>query len=158
MRFILLSITVISILGCGGDDCGLSYNPPSPANQTVYQSNIAAIEQYLQDNNLQANSTATGLHYIVDEEGGMARPELCDVITIAYSGYLLNGNSFDSSPGISFPLSNLIFGWQEGIPLFGKGGKGTLLIPSYLGYGAQSPSSAIPANSVLVFDIELIDF
>ena len=57
---------------------------------------------------------------------------------------------------ITFPLSGVIQGWQEGIPLFKEGGSGILLIPSALGYGSQSVGS-IPANSVLIFDINLID-
>ena len=48
-------------------------------------------------------------------------------------------------------------GWDEGIALFGKGGKGTLYIPSTMAYGAQSPTPLIPANSVLVFDVEVVD-
>ena len=61
-----------------------------------------------------------------------------------------------SSNGITFPLSGVIQGWQEGIPLFKEGGSGILLIPSALGYGSQSVGT-IPANSVLIFDINLID-
>ena len=158
MRNVFICITIIGFLGCGGDDCELTYNPPSNFDQAIFDSNISAIEQYLEDNMLIANSTQTGLHYIIEDEGDMTSAELCDNINIGYTGYLVNGNVFDSSPEISFPLSNLIFGWQEGIPLFGKGGRGTLLIPSYLGYGSQSPSSAIPPNSVLIFDIIVNDF
>ena len=54
----------------------------------------------------------------------------------------------------TFPLSNVIQGWQEGIPLFSEGGSGVLLIPSALGYGGQAVGS-IPANSVLIFEVSL---
>ncbi|MEI6409778.1 MAG: FKBP-type peptidyl-prolyl cis-trans isomerase [Bacteroidota bacterium] len=57
----------------------------------------------------------------------------------------------------TFPLSSLIKGWQEGIPLLKKGGKGTFFIPSALGYGSQD-QGAIPANSVLIFEITLVDY
>jgi FKBP-type peptidyl-prolyl cis-trans isomerase len=50
----------------------------------------------------------------------------------------------------------VIAGWREGLQLFGKGGKGTLFIPSQLAYG-NTPMSGIPANSVLIFDIHLIN-
>jgi FKBP-type peptidyl-prolyl cis-trans isomerase len=51
----------------------------------------------------------------------------------------------------------VIRGWDEGIALFSKGGKGTLYIPSPMAYGQQSPSPAIKPNSVLVFDVEVVD-
>ena len=57
----------------------------------------------------------------------------------------------------TFPLLNVIAGWQEGIPLFSKGGEGKLFIPASLGYGYNA-SNGIPGGSVLIFDIELIDF
>ena len=83
------------------------------------------------------------------------------VVNVHYLGVdYESGEEFDSSWGrgesIEFPLNRLIKGWQEGIPLFKKGGKGILLIPSELGYGNVS-QGAIPENSVLIFDIELID-
>ena len=115
------------------------------------------IEDYIKDNGLQADSTASGLYYIIDEPGNSEHPTLQSTITISYTGKLLNGDIFDSDPSFTYRLDALIKGWQEGIPLFGKGGKGTLIIPSHLGYGDQAIGS-IPANSVLVFDIELFDF
>ena len=65
---------------------------------------------------------------------------------------------FDRTSGtpVSFFLSQVIKGWQEGIPLIKKGGKATLLIPSSLGYGSHSAGS-IPANSVTIFEVELVD-
>jgi FKBP-type peptidyl-prolyl cis-trans isomerase FkpA len=118
------------------------------------------IEKYLKDKGLTAKSTASGLYYIITEEGSGNNPTVNNTVTVKYKGYLLDGSIFDQTTGsqtATFPLSNVIPGWQEGIPLFKKGGKGTLLIPSYLAYGPQSVGS-IPANSPLIFDIELIDF
>ena len=70
---------------------------------------------------------------------------------------LTDGTVFDqsTSAGISF-LTNVILGWQEGIPMFSEGGTGKLLIPSPLGYGNRAVGN-IPENSVLIFDVELID-
>ncbi len=115
------------------------------------------IEAYLADNNLIAQSTQTGLFYVIDDPGTSDRPTLQDQITIAYTGYLLNGQVFDSSLSATFPLANLIEGWKQGIPLFGRGGKGKLILPSHLGYGNRA-LPGIPPNSVLVFDIHLINF
>lgn len=116
------------------------------------------IKQYITDNNLTAIATGTGLYYVVDTPGNGAQPNSQSTVTVAYKGYLTNGSVFDesASSGISFSLTSVIQGWQEGIPYFKEGGQGILLIPSALGYGSQA-TSGIPANSVLVFEVELID-
>ena len=116
------------------------------------------ITQYIADNNLTAIATGTGLYYVIEVPGTGAQPNSQSTVTVAYKGYLINGSVFDesASAGISFSLTSVIQGWQEGIPYFKEGGSGILLIPSALGYGSQA-TSGIPANSVLVFDIRLID-
>ena len=121
----------------------------------------ALIREYLEANNLDAQSTDSGLHYIIEEPGNNERPNISSTVRVIYTGRLLDGFQFDSSEGNvrEFELARLIPGWQEGIPLFGKGGKGILIIPSHLGYGSTViPGSGIPPNSVLVFDMELVDF
>jgi len=83
-----------------------------------------------------------------------------DTITIQYTGALAsNGTVFDSSRTgnpAKFPLSNLIIGWQEGIPGMKVGGTRRLFIPAAQGYGASGSGSLIPPNSDLIFDIELL--
>lgn len=116
------------------------------------------IEQYLADNSLQATRHESGIYYNISTPGTGANPSISSTVTVKYKGYLLNNNVFDQSVnGIQFPLSNLIPGWQIAIPLLKKGGKGTFYIPSQLGYGPSGQGS-IPANSVLIFDIELVNF
>ncbi len=115
------------------------------------------IRKYLDDNHLQADSTSSGLYYIIAVPGGLGHPSPTDNVTISYTGSLLNGEIFDASTSATFLLSNLIPGMVEGLQLFGKGGEGTLIIPSDLGYGSN-PQSNIPANSVIIFDIKLINF
>jgi len=115
------------------------------------------IKEYNSNNNLTAQSTSTGLYYTVDNFGTGVTPNITSTVTVAYKGYLTDGNVFDESTATGFktPLTNVIKGWQEGIPLFKEGGKGTLLIPSALGYGTQG-SGEIPKNAVIIFDIHLI--
>lgn len=130
----------------------------SPEEQL--QEDILIIEQYLKDNNLTATSTASGLHYFMTNEGAGGHPNLQSTVTVKYKGYLTDGTVFDQTTGnetIQFQLSGLISGWQEGIPLLKKGGKGTFLLPSALAYG-PSGSGSIPPNTVLIFDIELVNF
>ena len=117
------------------------------------------IQGYLFANNINAIKSPTGLYYFMTVEGTGVSPTLASTVEVKYTGYLLDDTVFDqTATGKTFssPLSGLITGWQIGIPLMKKGGKSTFFIPSALGYGNQA-IGPIPANSVLVFDIELID-
>ena len=105
------------------------------------------------ENNLTAQSTESGLYYIIEEQGTGAKPELQSKVTVAYTGKLLNGNVFDSGT-LTLNLYEFIDGWKEGIQLFNEGGKGMLFVPSTLAYG-EHDQETIPANSVLIFDIHL---
>ncbi|MBX2892163.1 MAG: FKBP-type peptidyl-prolyl cis-trans isomerase [Saprospiraceae bacterium] len=120
------------------------------------QEDIRIIQQYLADKNLTATATSSGLHHIIAEAGTGGHPTLQSNVKVKYKGYFTNGSVFDENTS-TFPLSNLITGWQEAIPLLQKGGKGIFLLPSYLAYG-PSGLGPIPPNTVLIFDIELIDF
>jgi FKBP-type peptidyl-prolyl cis-trans isomerase len=80
-------------------------------------------------------------------------------VTVHYTGWLTDGKQFDSSVGgrpVTFPLSRVIRGWQEGIPGMKPGGVRRLKIPAELGYGKSGAGSDIPPNAVLVFEVELI--
>jgi FKBP-type peptidyl-prolyl cis-trans isomerase FkpA len=119
------------------------------------------IEDYLKaHNNSTAQSTATGLYYIIHSPGGNIHPTTRSVVSVNYDGYLTNNTHFGTStPGTPYTrsLSELIAGWQEGLKLIGAGGKITLYCPSNLGYGGTT-NGTIPAHSVLIFDIELVSF
>lgn len=125
-----------------------------PVDQKAIDEQI--ITNYIADNNLTAIATGSGLYYVMTTPGTGAQPTASSDVTVVYKGYLTDGFVFDQSKtgGLSINLNSVIKGWQEGIPLFKVGGKGKLLIPSALGYGANAQSS-IPANSVLIFDINL---
>lgn len=117
------------------------------------------IEAYLADNDLTAQTTPSGLYYIIDNSGTDSHPTINSTVTVRYTGKLLSGSVFDNGGGeaISFPLANVIEGWQIGIPLFGIGGSGTLFVPSGLGYGPTGSRSIAP-NTVLIFDVDLVSF
>ena len=116
-------------------------------------------EEYLAANNLTAQTTASGLQYVVEEPGSGGNPTAGSLVQVNYKGYFLDGEVFDQTNGtpLTISLGSVIPGWTEGIPLFQKGGKGVLLIPSNLAYGANG-SGSIRANTPILFDIELIDF
>jgi FKBP-type peptidyl-prolyl cis-trans isomerase len=81
---------------------------------------------------------------------------------VNYRGTLLDGTQFDSSFERNEPFTftigrrQVIMGWDEGIALMKAGGKGTLYIPSPMAYGERGAGGIIPPNSVLKFDVELI--
>ena len=130
----------------------------SPEEQ--FQEDLQKIDDYLAANGLTAESTPSGLHYIITKEGTGNHPTLQSTVTVKYKGYRLDGSVFDETTGsetVQFSLAGVIFGWQEGIPLLKKGGKGTLLLPSYLAYGPSGYGPIAP-NTVLLFDVELVDF
>ncbi len=118
------------------------------------------IEEYVAANNLKGEFTSSGLYFTIDFPGVGSNPALNDTIKVEYNGYLLDGTPFDhtlTGTPVEFSLNQVIKGWQEGIPKYKKGGKGKLIIPSNLGYGSNKVGD-IPKNSVLVFDIYLVDF
>jgi FKBP-type peptidyl-prolyl cis-trans isomerase FkpA len=121
-------------------------------------SNDLEIQEYLEQNNLAATKTSSGLYYIIEREGTGAKPTSNNSVRVAYKGYFTNKSVFDQSTaaGISFPLNGVIKGWTEGITYFKVGGAGKLLIPASLGYG-NSSYNGIPGGSVLIFDIELLE-
>lgn len=115
------------------------------------------IQDYLKEHKISAEKHASGLYYRITKEGNGQHPNGTSIVKVKYKGYLIDGTVFDQQPSIEFPLSNVIQGWQIGIPLISKGGSGQLFIPSYLGYGRQA-RPGLPANSVLIFDVELLNF
>lgn len=136
----------------------------------------AKIEQYLEQNNIEAQTTDSGLRYVIEQEGSGVQPSPGDSVFVNYSGHVLDGAYFDTSiesvareqglyneqreyGPLAFPIGQgiVIPGWDEGISLLNEGGKATLYIPSPLAYGPQARGDVIKENSILVFDVELVD-
>ena len=122
---------------------------------------VASVQNYLANSSITATQHPSGLFYVVNNPGAVVTPTACSAVTVKYVGRLTNGSTFENSStdhpdGITFTLGQLISGWQIGIPLIQKGGSITLYIPPSLGYGANA-SGPIPANSILIFTIELVN-
>jgi FKBP-type peptidyl-prolyl cis-trans isomerase FkpA len=119
------------------------------------------IEDYLVSHNLTAQSTSSGLYYIIDRPGGTNHPNINSTVRASYKGYFTDDSVFDESYSsgkpINFTLNAVIKGWQEGLQLIGVNGKIKLLIPSALAYGATGKGS-VPPNTVIIFDVELVEF
>ena len=117
---------------------------------------VQEVEEYLTANSITATKHCSGMYYTILDLGTGMSPEVCDGVGVKYIGKLTDGQIFDeTATPVSFNLRSLIGGWQLGIPLIKTGGKIRLFIPPSLGYGSQATGS-IPANSILVFDIDLV--
>lgn len=139
---------------CNDDDSIVSFDADAQLEMEV-----DLINQYLVENNLtdQVDTVNSNLKYIITEEGDGETPELTDLIYINYKGRLLStGQEFDSGENVTFRLNGLISGWQMILPNVKTGSKVTMFIPSRYAYGQQA-TGGIPANSTLIFDIELLD-
>jgi len=124
-------------------------------DEDIDAKNDKAIKEYIAANNLVAEKTASGLYYVIDVPGTAQKPTINSDVRVTYTGFYTDEEVFDSNT-LTFPLSGVIKGWQEGLQFFGKGGKGMLLVPSKMGYGSKPPAG-IRVNAVLIFNIHLID-
>ncbi len=161
MKNLLLLLLLISVVIFACKQAGTKLSFEAEAGSQLEKDSNAILD-YLTKNNLTAETTESGLFYIVEKEGSGESPNASSYVTVHYTGTLLNGNKFDSSVDrgqpSSFPLGGVIKGWTEGVQLMKPGAKYKFLIPSELAYGKQAKGSRIPPNSPLVFDIELISF
>lgn len=165
LTFSALLTTAIFIAGCGKNDEATEGNAPDsslasgqdPAATMEYQ--VSEIESLYPE----AYATPSGLHFVVTETGSGPKPQRGQQVTANYHGTLLNGKVFDSSIERGKPfkftvgIGQVIKGWDEAFLDMKRGEKRTLVLPSELGYGTRG-AGPIPPNSILVFDVELIDF
>lgn len=124
--------------------------------------NLEKAEAFMEENAEKSGvqTTASGLQYEIVEEGSGPKPAEDSQVMVHYEGRLVNGEVFDSSrergSPAEFGLRQVIPGWTEGLQLMKEGGKATFYIPPELGYGPGGTPS-IPPNSVLIFDVELLE-
>lgn len=111
-----------------------------------------------------AKQSESGLVYVIEEEGTGKKAAQNDKMSVHYIGtFRASGDKFDSSRDrgqpmdFNYKVQRMIPGFEEGLGMFGKGGKGKLVIPYYQAYGAQGRPGAIPPYSDLIFDIEIMD-
>lgn len=132
----------------------------NPTTQKEIDQNL--IINYAIDELLNVQKHESGIYYQILEKGQGGHPEKGDFIEVNYKGSFLDGKVFDSNykkgkPSY-FNLWEMIEGWQIAIPMLETGGKGLFLIPSHLAYGEAGLGNAVPPNSVLRFEIELVKF
>ncbi|HEB62607.1 MAG TPA: hypothetical protein ENI82_05585 [Bacteroidetes bacterium] len=127
----------------------------NPNSQKEKDQNI--IINYAIDKLLDVQSTSTGLYYQILKEGKGEKAKWGDYVTVNYKGTFTNGQLFDSAKKYQFYVGNVIAGWNEGLALMSKGTKIIFLIPAHLAYGEKGLGKVIAPNTVLVFELELLD-
>ena len=127
------------------------------------EKNLADGKMFLAENAKKpgVKSTASGLQYLVVEEGKGESPKATDTVRTHYRGTLIDGTEFDSSYSrnepTEFPVNGVISGWTEALQLMHVGDKWKLFIPAELAYGERGAGGTIGPNSTLIFDIELLE-
>lgn len=144
----ILALTAASMTACGGPN-GAKSDPKSGASAASAASPV---------------KTPSGLEYVDLVVGTGPTPARGDTVDVHYTGWLTNGSKFASSRDRGDPYSfvlgygEVIKGWDEGIASMKLGGKRKLTVPPVLAYGeAVQGGGLIPANSTLVFEVELIE-
>jgi peptidylprolyl isomerase len=158
------TLIIPATLGYGSTD-----RPTIPANSTlIFDVQLMDVKKTVKPVPFETKgrdtvTTASGLLYIRLNETKGEQAAAGRNVSVHYTGYLLNGNVFDSSISrgqpISFPLGQgrVIKGWDEGIALLRVGEKARLLIPSALAYGERGAGGLIPPGADLIFDVELME-
>jgi len=156
MRNLKSALWVVLILGLLSCERTTFYNP-----YAQLEADIAKIDAYLDENNIDAKKSSSGLRYVIEDEGLGASPQRGNIVKVHYVGTLLDGTQFDSSYDRGEPfqythgVGQVINGWEEGITYIGEQGKITLYIPSVLAYGRPGKGDIGP-NENLIFEIELL--
>jgi FKBP-type peptidyl-prolyl cis-trans isomerase len=150
------SLLLLCLLAAGVTGCQKQDDLCSVVTTTAPAGEVAELQAYITDNHIEADKDSRGFFYTIPAPGSGTRPTACATVTVNYTGKLTSGFQVDAASNISFNLKQLISGWQEGLPLIAKGGRIILYLPPSLAYGAQANGN-IPANSILIFSVELLD-
>jgi len=163
--FLALLFSSVLFVSCYKKDVNTSTCTYDACAFKVPAVEVTQLETYLSGAGITtAIKHCSGMYYEVINAGAGTSPTVCSYVSVNYKGSLTNGNVFDQTTGnpAVFSLVSLIDSWKIGIPLIKKSGKIRLYVPPSLGYGSsdqkdQSGNVVIPANSILIFDIELLD-
>ncbi len=144
--------TLIIVSGCKKDE--LTYTPEKEAAQ------MKTWLDAMVKNNVNIDTTSTGLYYIVDTPGSGPKVQEGDTVTVQYTGMFLDGTIFDSSSSFTYVHKaadqRMIQGWEEGIEVMNKGELAVFLVPSAKAYGNYG-YSIIPPYTPLLFTISVVD-
>ncbi|MBL4863095.1 MAG: FKBP-type peptidyl-prolyl cis-trans isomerase [Crocinitomicaceae bacterium] len=146
MKYLLLVATAFLFVGCG------------PSYSDVQKNNFDhEIQQYLNKHNISCEKSPSGLYYKIIEEGEGKKIQFKDHVSFKYRGEFVDGTVFDEQETpVEYKVEALIGAWKEIMLELKKGGKAYLIAPPQLGYGTHDLDD-IPANSILIYELEVVD-
>ena len=150
----LSGILILIVLGFSVSSC-LNNDPDGLSFEQQWINDTTAIGSYLRKQNIPALVDASGVRFIIDTPGAGFPAKQSSSVKFKYTGKLFNGQVFEENT-YTASVKNMIVGMQVGLALMPEGTKGRIYIPSGLAYGS-SEIGAIPANSILIFEIEILD-
>ena len=145
-----------------GDSSAMKMNPQQAQAREAKKTKEEG-DKFLAENKTKEGviTTESGLQYKVEKEGTGAKPTATDKVKVHYTGTLLDGTKFDSSVDrgepAEFGVGQVIKGWTEGLQIMPVGSKYIFWIPAELAYGERGAGQDIKPNSVLKFEVELLD-
>ena len=155
MKSVLTGLFVLSAILIS---CGKTTPDSNNCNDVAPSSEDSTMLAFCKKDTITATKDPNGLYYQIIAPGTGTTPTITSKITVTYTGYLLNGTIFDQENAPqTFPLAGVIPGWQLGIPYIKSGGHIKLVIPSAYAYGCVGAAPSIPPNSILYFDIQLVN-
>jgi FKBP-type peptidyl-prolyl cis-trans isomerase FkpA len=158
LTLLFVIVGLFSMTACSKSDSNNDTNTTTCTLKAQYANDSdvaqrALMVAFCKNNNINYTIHPSGILYEITAAGDTAKPNLCTSITMTYKGKLMTGIQFDAGT-ITYPLKDLIVGWQIMVPLIGKGGKIKMVIPSSLAYGPNAVGT-IPANSPLYFEMSI---
>ena len=159
---VILLVVGLSISSCIKNDTTPPTTTCTPLTVAAPSAEVATLKGYLDSVGIAATQDSRGFFYSFDTTGATdtLHPTPCSDVLVTYKGTFLNGTNFDSTKANSpaaFNLSRVIAGWQEALPLMKRNAVMNLYLPPSLAYGPTA-YQGIPANSYLIFKIQLFDF
>ena len=149
----LLVVGISLLTACSKNESNTACNVSAQYVNDSSSTQRAQMIAFCNNNGITYTVHPSGILYQIVTPGDTAKPNLCTSLTMTYVGKLMTGIQFDAGT-ITYPLKDLIVGWQIAVPLIGKGGKIKMVIPSSLAYGPRANGS-IPANSPLFFEMSI---
>ena len=138
------------------------YEAEDAENQKRLEEEPARIEKFVKDHNVQVTPTETGVYYLEITKGTGPIVDIGDMVSIHYNLYNIEDKLIETSYGAEpmqfiYGRGEMVPGIEEALEYMRVGGKATIIVPSTMGFGDVAIDKELPANSTVVFDIELID-
>ena len=146
---LVLAVVCFQFISCNKKIVELDFNSQLAKDKVT-------IDAYLSSHSIPAIKDSSGLRYVVNHLGTGIKPLPLGIVSVKYTGTILGGQIFEQNNGATFSLKGIIQGWQIALPMFPKGSKITLYLPSGLAYG-HNGSPIVPGDANLIYDIQILD-